>query len=119
MSRSKKADAPAFYRNRVSSSIDLLRVLADAAIDDALQPRLLPFVPTFGMCLTDSKDSHGQIQVEMYQHRTLEANLSFTLRADRDGRWFTQFAEQFETMWTSGRPLQLRGERQLLDQHDL
>jgi hypothetical protein len=85
VSRSKKADAPAFYRNRVSSSIDLLRVLAEAASDEALQLRVLPFVPTFGMCLTDSKDSHGQIQVEMYQHRTLEPNPSFN--PARRPRW--------------------------------
>ena len=106
VSRSKKAHAPDFYRNRVSSTVDLLRVLASSGPgEDALQIRLLPFVPTFGLCLTDSDDAHGQIYVEMYQHRTLEPNPSFHLRANRDGRWYALFAGQFETMWESARPL--------------
>jgi hypothetical protein len=119
VSRSKKADASDFYRNRVSSSIDLLRVLAEAARDDDdLQLRLLPFVPTFGMCLTDSSDAHGRIQVEMYQHRTLEGNPSFDLRAGRDQRWYALFTEQFETMWASGRPLALSADQEPSGFHD-
>jgi hypothetical protein len=109
VARSRKADTPDFYRNRVSSTIDLLRVLATTGSSEAsLQVRLLPFVPTFGMCLVDGGDSHGRIYVEMYQHRSLESHPAFSLRADRDGRWYTLFAGQFETMWSSGRPVELQ-----------
>jgi len=105
VARSKKAHAPDFYRHRTSSSIDLLRVLADSARSEAdLQLRLLPFVPTFGMCLLDASEDHGQIHIEMYQHRTLEANPSFSLQAGRDGRWYRLFADQFDTLWDSARP---------------
>lgn len=112
VSRSRKADAPDFYRSRISSTVDLLRVLASSSPgEESLQLRLLPFVPTFGMCAADGKDAHGRIYVEMYQHRTLEPNPSFNLRADRDGRWYALFAGQFETMWESARPLSLHGDR--------
>jgi hypothetical protein len=108
--RSKEAHAPDFYRHRVSATIDLLRVLASSAkTEGALELRVLPFVPTFGMCLIDAPQEHGRMYVEVYQHRTLEANPSFALRADRDGRWYRLFADQFETLWESGRPVSLRG----------
>ncbi|HET8643787.1 MAG TPA: hypothetical protein VFM37_17760, partial [Pseudonocardiaceae bacterium] len=108
VSRSRKADTAGFYRHRIASTVDLLRVLSSSAAPaSALQLRMLPFVPTFGMCMVDGGDSHGRIHVEIYQHRTLEPNPTFTLHADRDGPWYAQFREQFETMWESGRALPL------------
>jgi len=108
VARSKKADAPDFYRHRVSSTVDLLRVLASTAADvSALQLRVLPFVPTFGLCLIDPGERHGRIHVEVYQHRTLEPNPSFSVRANRDGHWYDLFRSQFETLWDSARPLAL------------
>ncbi|MFG1813325.1 hypothetical protein ACGFIF_06110 [Kribbella sp. NPDC049174] len=109
VARSKKASSPDFYRHRLSSTIDLLRILASSARNEgALELRVLPFVPTFGMCLLDARQRHGRIHVEVYQHRTIEANPSFSLRADRDGRWFGLFAGQFETLWESARTFPLR-----------
>jgi hypothetical protein len=111
VSRSQKADTPEFYRHRVSSTVDLLRVLAASGLDEsALQLRLLPFVPTFGMCMVDGGTGHGHIHVEMYQHRTLEANPSFSLRASRDGHWYILFEGQFETLWKSSRPFPLHAQ---------
>ncbi|WP_155830378.1 hypothetical protein [Glycomyces tenuis] len=105
VARSKKAHAPDFYRHRTAASIDLLRVLAGSARSATnLQLRLLPFVPTFGLCLLDASDEHGRIHVEIYQHRTLEANPSFSLHAQRDSRWYHLFADQFDTLWDSARP---------------
>ncbi|MBF9131964.1 hypothetical protein I0C86_23795 [Plantactinospora sp. S1510] len=104
VARSKKADTPEFYRNRVSATLDLLRVLASSgSSESALQIRLLPFVPTFGLLLVDADDVHGRIRVAMYQHRTLEPNPTFGLRADRDAWWYGLFKGQFETMWESAR----------------
>jgi hypothetical protein len=109
VARSKKAGSPDFYLHRLLATIDLLRVLASSARNEsALELRVLPFVPTFGMCLIDSTQSHGRIHVEVYQHRTLEANPSFSLRADRDGRWYNLFASQFDTLWESARVFPLR-----------
>lgn len=108
VARSRRADSD-FYRHRLSSTIDLLRVLAPSARSEAdLQLRVVPFVPTFGMCLIDATQEHGRIHVEMYQHRTLEANPSFTLLANRDGKWYGLFAGQFDTLWDSARPYPVR-----------
>ncbi|MEN3611366.1 hypothetical protein AAH979_17625 [Plantactinospora sp. ZYX-F-223] len=109
VARSKKADMPGFYRRRVSSTLDLLRVLASSGpSESALQIRVLPYVPTFGLCMLDAEDTHGRMWVEMYQHRTVEPNPTFKLRADRDGQWYALFRGQFETMWESARELDPR-----------
>lgn len=106
--RSKTAQNADFYRNRLAPTIDLLRVVAQSAPrPDALRLRLLPFVPTFGLCLIDPTQPHGRMYVEMYQHRTHRENPSFTLTARRDARWYGLFAEQFETLWDAGRELPL------------
>jgi hypothetical protein len=107
VSRSRDADTPNFYHNRVSSTIDLLRVLARSSQSISLELRALPFVPTFGMCLTDLGEGHGRAHVEIYQHKSIEPNPSFTLRAGRDGRWYDLFVAQFDTLWKSGRPVPL------------
>ena len=108
LARSRGADSPDFYQHRLASTIDLLGVLASAAQDEsALQLRVLPYVPTFGMCLIDPAETYGRIHVEVYQHQTIEQNPSFSLRADRDSHWYQLFARQFETLWSSGQPYQL------------
>jgi hypothetical protein len=108
VARSRSANTPDFYQHRLGSTIDLLRVLASAAPNEsALQLRVLPYVPTFGMCLVDVREAHGRIHVEMYQHKTIEQNPSFSLRAGQDGHWYQLFAGQFETLWNSARTFQL------------
>jgi hypothetical protein len=72
-----------------------------------LQLRLLPFVPTFGMCLIDPSERHGLLYVEMYLHKSVEEDPSFTLRADRDGERYQLFLRQFETLWENAKPLPL------------
>ncbi|MEW2429757.1 hypothetical protein AB0877_17240 [Micromonospora sp. NPDC047644] len=108
VARSRKADAADFYRHRVAATEDLLRVVASTSPDGSrLELRLLPFVPTFGMCLLDPKEPHGRIHVEIYQHRTLASDPCFTLQAGRDGHWYALFQGQFETLWECGRPIVL------------
>lgn len=106
--RSLVAESPDFYRHRLASTIDLLRVLAAAAPQEAaLQLRVLPYVPTFGMCLIDPDQAHGRIHVEIYQHRTIAPEPVFSLHADRDNPWYQLFLQQFEILWESGRLVQL------------
>lgn len=124
VARSRKADTPNFYRHRISSTVDMLRAITptstgpgpgavsgsgpvSGAGEPRLRVRLLPFVPTFGMCLVDPAERHGRIHVEIYQHRSLEPNPSFSLRADQDGHWYELFAAQFEAMWACGREVPL------------
>jgi len=108
IARARSADSSDFYQHRLAATIDLLNVLASAApTESALQLRVLPYVPTFGMCLVDPAEAHGRIHVEIYQHRTLEHSPKFSLQADRDGPWYQHFARQFETLWDSASPHQL------------
>src|SRR5678815_16520 len=65
--------------------------------------------PPTSLIISSLVSPHGHMYVEVYQHGALEANPSFALRADRDGRWYRLFADQFETLWESGRPVSLRG----------
>jgi len=113
VSRSREAEAAAtdFYRQRVASTANLLRVLASSATSaSTLELRMLPYVPTFGLCMVDGEENHGRIHVEIYQHRTLETNPTFSLYADRDGHWYDLFRGQFETLWECGRALPLLGD---------
>jgi hypothetical protein len=108
VTRARGAGSSDFYQHRLAATTDLLRVLAAAApTESALQLRVLPYVPTFGMCLIDPAEAHGRIYVEIYQHRTLEHCPKFSLRADRDGPWYQHFARQFETLWDSASPHRL------------
>jgi len=54
----------------------------------ALLLRVLPYVPAFGMCLIHWAEIYGRIHVQVYQHHTIGQNPSFSLRADRDSRWY-------------------------------
>jgi len=108
VARTRGATGSDFYRNRLSSTFDLLSILTTSATDiSRLQLRVVPFVPTFGMYLLDPNENHGRIWVEVYQHRTLEANPTMSLRSNRDGHWYQLFLRQFETLWESGRELPL------------
>jgi hypothetical protein len=99
VARSRGADTPEFWPHRLASTIDLLGVLTSAAADEsALQLRVLPYVPTFGMCSIDLAEEYGRIHVEVYQHQSIEQNPSFSLRADRDSHWYQLFVRQFETL---------------------
>jgi hypothetical protein len=108
VARSVGASSPHFYQHRLSATIDLLGVLAATTPNaSAFEVRVLPFVPTFGMCLIDPSEAHGRIFIEVYQHKTVEQNPSFCLRADPDGDWYQLFIRQFDTLWDSARALPL------------
>ena len=111
VARTRSVTDKTFYRTRVRSTVDLLRILAESAPDgDRLQLRALPFVPTFGMCLLDPNHAQGRAFVELYLHKSLESHPVFVLRADRDGQRFRRFAQQFDVLWASGRPVPLAPE---------
>ncbi|MEJ3748004.1 hypothetical protein WEI85_32525 [Actinomycetes bacterium KLBMP 9797] len=100
--------SPDFYRPRVDSTIEILSALALLpGTAGRIEVRLLPFVPTFGMYLVDPGTADGRIYVELYQHRSLEPNPCFGLRAERDGHWYGFFVNQFDTLWESARPVPL------------
>src|SRR5207253_205433 len=83
---------------------------AQVPADRYLFLRAPPFVPTFGMCLLDPNHAQGRAFVELYLHKSLESHPVFVLRADRDGQRFRRFAQQFDVLWASGRPVPLAPE---------
>jgi Domain of unknown function (DUF5919) len=110
VARTLGVTSPAYYRPRVESTMDILGALASLpGTAGRIEVRLLPFVPTFGMYLIDPATPDGLVYVEMYQHRSLEPNPCFGLRAERDGRWYRFFVNQFDTLWDSARPVALPG----------
>jgi hypothetical protein len=111
VARTLGVTSPDFYRPRVSSTMDILAALASLpGSSGQIEVRLLPFVPTFGMYLIDPGAADGRVYVELYQHRSLEPNPCFSVRAERDGRWYRFFVNQFDTLWESARPVPLSAE---------
>jgi len=41
--------------------------------------------------------------VEMYHHKTAEANPTFQLHKEDDDQWFGYFKRQYDTLWASCR----------------
>jgi len=108
VARTLGVSSPEFYRPRVASTMDILAGLgAMPGMTGRIEVRLLPYVPAFGMYLIDPTLPDGRAYVELYQHRSLEPNPCFSLRPDRDGRWYPFFVKQFDTLWDSARPVQL------------
>lgn len=106
VARTVGVTSPEFYRPRITSTIEILSALASLpGTSGGVEVRLLPYVPAFGMYVIDPEAAHGEIYVELYQHRSLEPNPCFALRAERDGRWFKFFVNQFDVLWQSARPL--------------
>jgi len=61
----------------------------------------LPYLPSFGMWLLDPDKPHGKIHVEIYHHKTPEANPRFSLHATEDSYWYNFFLKQFDLLWKS------------------
>lgn len=61
----------------------------------------LPHFPSFGMWLIDPDKACGKICVEIYHHRTPEANPRFSLHATEDSYWYNFFRKQFDLLWKS------------------
>lgn len=109
VARTRGVTDPAYYRPRISSTIDTLAMLESLpGTAGRIEVRLLPFVPAFGMYLIDPLTENGRVYVELYQHRSLEPNPCFGLRAERDGRWYRFFVNQFDILWESARPVPLQ-----------
>lgn len=94
-----------FYKNRLKPTVDLLNVLkAVPDLPGTLELRLLPFMPSFGLLLLNAGTPNATCYVEIYQHKSVDPNPSFTVDARRDERWYTFFEHQFDILWTSARP---------------
>lgn len=89
-----------YYKNRLKSTIDLIRITGN--VKDAkgtLSVGLLPYVPSFGIIMTDPKTEQGKAFIEIYHHNSSDPTPNFSLTSSNDPYWFTFFENQFELMW--------------------
>jgi hypothetical protein len=93
------------YRNRLRSSVDLLRELAETpGAAGRIEVRFLDFVPAFGLLLIDPQSPGGRIHVDIYSHSSASGDAVFTVLPHRDGEWFQHFQTEFDSIWDHGRP---------------
>lgn len=103
--RSTTPDRAGMYRNRLLSSVDLLRELAETPGAQArVEVRFLDFVPAFGLVLIDAHQREGRIHVDLYSHGSASGDAVFTVLPHRDGEWFQHFRGEFDKVWEQGRP---------------
>lgn len=101
-------DNPELFHHRLAPTVDLLRELAGGpARRGRLEVRLLNFVPAVGLVLLDPDESHGRIQVDLYSHRQLGVEPTLTLCAVRDAQSYRHFRQEFDQIWSAGRPADL------------
>ena len=103
--RSTIPDRAGMYRNRLRSSVDLLRELAETpGAEGRVEVRFLDFVPAFGIGLLDPQRPGGRIYVDIYSHSSASGDAVFTVLPHRDGEWFRHFQTEFDSVWEHGRP---------------
>ncbi|MFF5405055.1 hypothetical protein ACFY8K_19615 [Streptomyces misionensis] len=103
--RSTIPDRAGMYRNRLRSSVDLLRELAEKpGAQGRVEVRFLDFVPAFGLVLLDPLRPGGRIHVDIYSHSSASGDAVFTVLPRRDGEWFDHFRTEFDSVWEQGRP---------------
>ncbi|MDI6104392.1 DUF5919 domain-containing protein [Actinoplanes sp. NEAU-A12] len=102
--RSSMADNVAVFDHRLRSSLDMLRQLRARSGPGSLEVRLLNFVPAFGMLAQDVEARHGLMRVDIYSHRCESLEPVLALRADRDAGIVRHFIDEFDRLWSVGRP---------------
>jgi len=103
--RSTIPDTPEIFAHRLRPSLDLLRELALSAGPGRLEMRLIGFVPAVGLLMIDPDEAHGQVRVDIYSHRFAAPEPTMALLADRDPVWYRHFRQEFEQIWSAGRPV--------------
>jgi hypothetical protein len=94
----------AFWRSRIESAVAIVQVIAKTpGSKGQLQLGFLPYIPSFGMIMIDAGTAHGICHVELYHHKSHEANPTFELHADTDSYWYAFFKNQYEILWSSCR----------------
>ncbi|WP_157894776.1 hypothetical protein [Streptantibioticus cattleyicolor] len=103
--RSTIPDRAEMYRNRLRSSVDLLRELASTpGAEGRVEVRFLSFVPAFGLLLLDPRRPGGRTYVDIYSHSSASGDAVFTVLPHRDGHWCDHFQTEFDSVWQDGRP---------------
>lgn len=94
---------PEDWQNRLEMSAKAIKRLAK--IEDCkgkLEIGYLQFFPSYGFIITNGKNNPGSMRVELYHHKTNDANPSFDVY-ETDGEWHEFFKRQYELLWESCR----------------
>jgi hypothetical protein len=104
-SKRSSANIPAeHWLNRLQAVETLLGVIAQTpSHTGTLELGYLPYIPSFGFAFVDPDDPHAVCHVELYQHRSVQANPAFVLTRKDDPLWFGFFKRQYEVLWASCR----------------
>jgi hypothetical protein len=96
------------FEHRLRPTLDHLRYLQERS--SRVEVRLLPFVPAYGLFMIDPGTARGSITVDIYSHRPSGQELVLTLRSNLHRHWYEHFNSEFDRIWASGRPIQVRDE---------
>ena len=92
------------YRTRLQAVEAVIDIIAKTpSSKGGLEIGYLPYVPTFGLVMTDPDQPHGFCSVELYHHRSTEPNATFELQASDDPFWYKFFRQQYEILWSTCR----------------
>jgi hypothetical protein len=69
--------------------------------------KALSTVPSFAMVVFDPGQETNEMIVEMYPYRVTPARRPHFVLRRGPGRWFEHFNDQFESLWTSARAVEL------------
>lgn len=95
-----------YYRNRIMSTLSRLQVIRQEAQVEGkqlgqLQVGYLPFVPSFGLFISDPDELDGVAFVEIYHHLVPVPPKNFVFRRIEDDKNFIFYRQQFEAMWNA------------------
>jgi hypothetical protein len=94
-----------YFEQRLEVTIKQVKTLKMRYGQGELDVRLVPGVPPVAMSILDPESPLGRLYVEIYATEWLRDHPVFCLHARRDGQYFHDYLEQFETLWESARPL--------------
>jgi hypothetical protein len=93
-----------YYRNRIASTISRLKVIGEEAqikspISGTLQVGHIPFVPSFGLFISNPNSTNGVAFVEIYHHLIAVPPRNLVFLNNEDQINFRFYRDQFEAMW--------------------
>jgi hypothetical protein len=93
-----------YWRNRLDTVVTIVQAIAKTpGSKGTLSIGFLPYIPSFGLILVDSNESHGFGFAEIYHHKSIEPTPFFEFQKSEDPYWFDYFSRQAEILWNSCR----------------
>jgi len=98
--RSWSSTTPEYYKKRIDTTSSLIEIVGSTPrATGSLQIGYLPYVPSFGIIMTDADSPKGAAFIEIYHHNSNDPSPAFEVTANKDPYWFHFYKEQFELMW--------------------